>query len=181
MIDLYKNIEVPSGLLAPNGIVLSDTSIYVSDKELKSVFKIDVKSGDLLNKICLIDTEPIGIAISTQYLVLIDSNSNEIKTYDLDKLKVQKVAKISEEFQSFGGCFDMAVYKNNFLFVKNRSDSRVIIFDLYLNFKNVFEFVGSNFQGMSMLRTALKQNELLVLGKNVDNKAFKLGYFNDFQ
>lgn len=172
---------MPSGLLAPSGLVLSETSVYVSDKELKAVLKIDIKSGDLLQKLSLVDSEPIGMAISSQYLVVIDSKNNEIKTYDIDKLKSQKVTKISEEFQSFGGCFDMAVYKNNFLFVKKRSDSRVMIFDLNLNFKNVFEYEGSNFQGMSLLRTGLKQNELLVIGRNVDNRNFKLGYFNDFQ
>ena len=182
--DFYKQPEIQGGLMAPNGICMNENFLFIIDRELKGVFKVDLKSGDVIQKFLFIESEPIGIGLCNQFLVIIDSRNQEVSKVDIDKLTLIKSVKIGEDFQSFGGCYDMAVHQKNYLFVKNRSDTRVMIFDLNLQFKNCFEYEGSSFQGISVVKTAStneKINEVLVIGKNVDNKSFKLGYFNDFQ
>lgn len=50
-------------LIAPCGIALSDSSLFVCDRELHAVFKIDVKSGNFVQKLITTDQEPVSIAI----------------------------------------------------------------------------------------------------------------------
>jgi hypothetical protein len=65
------------------------------------------------------------------------------------------------------------------LFVKSRSDSRVIIYDSDLNIINVFDYDFSNYLGITLLN-AQDQTNTLILGSSNINKSFKIGYFRDF-
>lgn len=50
-------------LIAPCGIAMSDSSLFVCDRELHAVFKIDIKSGNFVQKLITTDQEPVSIAI----------------------------------------------------------------------------------------------------------------------
>lgn len=181
VIELNKQPDLQDGLLSPNGIAINDTHVFVSDKEWRCVVKIDLKSGDVAKKFQLEDSEPIGLAISSECLAMVDSKNQELTLIDITNLNQIKSVKISEDFQSFGGEYDIVFHRNKrSLFVKNRSDSRIIIYDLDLNFKNIFEYESSNFQGLSLLDLCQTCSQVIVIGKNIDNKSFKIGYFNDF-
>lgn len=181
--DFYKQPELgQDGLLSPNGICMNENLLFISDKDYKALYKVDLKTGDVLQKLSLTESEPIGIALCSDCLFIIDSRNQEITSIDIDKLKMKKSVKIAEDFHSYGGYYDMVIQQNNYLFVKSRSDTRVLIYDLNLNFKNCFEYDGANFQGLSWFKISDQEgaNEMLVIGKNVDNKFFKIGYFDDF-
>lgn len=50
-------------LIAPAGIAFSDSSLFVCDRELHAVFKIDLKSGNFVQKLITTDQEPVSIAV----------------------------------------------------------------------------------------------------------------------
>ncbi len=180
-VDLYKQPDLNGGLKTPNGLCMNESVLFVCDRELQAVFKIDIKTGDVMQKFLFTESEPIGLGLCTKFLVVVDSRNQEISTFDLDNLKVIKSVKIGEDFQSLsGGLYDVVIHQKNYLFVKSRSDTRVMIYDSSLQFKNCFEYDGANYQGIGILGKE-KMNETIVIGKNLDNKNFKIGYFNDFQ
>jgi len=180
-IDAYKQPELHGGLVAPNGLCMNESVVFVCDRELRAVFKIDIRTGDVMQKLPLAESEPIGIGLCARFLVVVDSKNQEISTVDIDKLTLIKSMKIGEDFQSLGGGgYDVVVHQKSYLFVKSHSDSRVMIYDADLQFKNCFEYEGANYQGIAVLGKE-KMNETIVIGRNLDNKNFKLGYFNDFQ
>ena len=173
LIDLTKN----DGFISPNGIVMNENHLYVCDKHLHGIYKFDIKTGELLQKLSLNDAEPISMSICDRLLIYIDSLKQEINIIDTEKFNRIKWAKISDEFQcGQNGFYDLVLKQNSLIYLKNRSDSKVVIYDFDLNVKNMFEYDCCNNQGITMLKT---KNEFLIIGRNNDNKCFKLGFFND--
>lgn len=50
-------------LIAPCGIAINESHLFVCDRELHAVFKVDIKSGSFVQKLITTDQEPISIAI----------------------------------------------------------------------------------------------------------------------
>lgn len=50
-------------LIAPCGIAMNESSLFVCDRELHAVFKVDIKSGNFVQKLITTDQEPVSIAI----------------------------------------------------------------------------------------------------------------------
>ena len=182
VIELNKQTDLQGGLLAPNGIAMNDSHVFVSDKQWRCIFKIDLKSGDITDRLPLGDSEPIGLTVSSNCLAMADSKNQELNLISITNFNhIIKSVRISEDFQSFGGEYDLVFHQSTgSLFLKNRSDSRIITYDHELNFKSIFEYESSNFQGLSLLQLCQTNSEVIVIGKNIDNKFFKVGYFNDF-
>ena len=181
IISLHKQPDVPGGLVAPNSVALTAANeLFVLDKELQAILKIDARSGELMKKVTFHESELTAISLGANFLAAVDSRQHEVILFDLIKLERINSMTINDEFQSHNGPYDVVIKQNNFIFVKSRSDSRVMIYDFDLNFKNIFEYENSSFQGLNIMKSAGGSNEMLLIGKNVDNKHFKLGYFADF-
>lgn len=50
-------------LIAPCGIAMNEAHLFVCDRELHAVFKIEIKSGNFVQKLITTDQEPVSIAI----------------------------------------------------------------------------------------------------------------------
>lgn len=185
LIDLNKY----GGFKSPSGIGLLDPALlFVCDRETRCVLKIDTKSGDLVQHIQLNDADPTGICLlERKYLVVADSFKQELSLYDADKLIKLRATKLSDEFQSFNGPYDITVLQcssqqpqqpqqpqqqqqqqdDYLLFVKNRADNKVLIYDMSFNLYNYFEYEHSNLQGISSITNVKSsRNEFLILGVN---------------
>mgnify|MGYP001810704608 CR=1 FL=1 len=180
LIDLNKY----GGFKSPSGIGLLDPSLlFVCDRETRCVLKIDIKSGDLVQHIQLNEADPTGICLlERKYLIVADSFRHELSLYDADKLIKLRATKLSDEFQSFNGPYDITVLQRSsqqqqqqqqqqqddyLLFVKNRADTKVLIYDMSFNLYNYFEYEHSNLQGIaSIANMKSNRNDLLILGVN---------------
>lgn len=163
-------------LIAPNGIALNDNYLFVCDRELHAIFKIEIKTGNFIQKLITTDQEPISISLGDKYFVYTDALKLELSLVDSDKLQIIKTVKFSDEL--FNEPFDLSYKENSYIFVKNRMDTKVIIYDQNLNIKYSFDYDGSASLGINYLK--LKSDYLLLGNLDQESKIFKLGLFSDF-
>lgn len=164
-------------LVTPSGIGINDNYLYVCDRDLHALYKIELKSGNLARRLITTDQEPTSISLGEKYLVYTDALKLELNLVDMDKLTTLKSVKFSEDL--FSEPFDLAYKEGGYVFVKNRADTKIILYDSKLNLKYSFEYDYSNSQGISYFKSS--KNEFLLLGySNSNSKTFKLGLFSDF-
>lgn len=176
-----KVIDKPD-FKSPSSLAVNEEFIFVTDRELNSILKFDIKTGNLLKKLVVKDCHPTGICFyDNNYLAFADSFKHEINLIDSENLnkKSDRTVKISDEYKSLNGAYDLVMKNNNFLFVKSRSDTRVIIYDLDLSFKNCFEHDFSGQQGITLVNGG-DNADGLVIGRIDAQKNYKLSYFKDF-
>lgn len=164
--------------MSPSGIGINDSYLFVCDRDLHAVYKIELKNGNLVQRLITTDQEPTSISLGEKHFVYTDCLKLELNLVDMDKLTILKTVKFSEEL--FNEPFDLTFKENSFVFVKNRADTRVILYDSKLNIKYSFEFENSASLGISFVRL---KNDYLMLGyaSLLDTKnEFKLGLFTDF-
>jgi hypothetical protein len=178
IISSYKNFK----LLSPAGIGLHDSYLIVCDRELHGVFKIDIKTGGLIQRLITSDQEPICLSIGEKYFAYTDALKLEMHLVDLDKFNVVRTTRFSDEL--FIEPFEVTLRENSIIFAKNKADCKVILYDSNFNIKYSFDYDGSNTYGMHF-STKLKK-DLLILGcKKYDdvtrsNRHFKIGVFTEF-
>jgi hypothetical protein len=181
--DTYSNIAYDKiissnknhALIMPCGLCLNDTHLFVCDRELHAVFKIDIKSGNFVQKLITTDQEPVSISIGDKYFVYTDGLRLELNLVDMDKFTILKTVKFSDEL--FYEPFDVTFKENSFVFVKNKADTKLIVYDSSLNIKYSFDYDFSNSQAICFLR--LKEDFLLLGYANMITNSFKLGLFSD--
>jgi hypothetical protein len=163
-------------LIAPAGIALNESSLFVCDRELHAVFKIDVKSGSFVQKLITTDQEPVSIAVGEKYFVYTDGLKLELNLVDMDKFTILKTVKFSEEL--FYEPFDVAYKENAYIFVKNKADTKLIVYDAAtMSVKYSFDYDYSNSQAISYVK--LKDDYLLLGYWNSVTNSFKMGLFSD--
>lgn len=182
--DTYSNMSFDKiistskshSLITPCGVCLNDSHLFVCDRELHAVFKIDIKSGNFVQKLITTDQEPISISIGDKYFVYTDGLKLELNLVDMDKFVILKTVKFSEEL--FYEPFDVAYKENSFVFVKNKADTKLIVYDSGLNIKYSFDYDYSNSQAICYAK--LNKEDFLLLGyANAITGSFKLGLFSD--
>ena len=209
-------------LITPNSIALSlaqsqSNDLFVSDRESHTIFRIDVKSGNLISKLTLknnLQQEPTGMCLTERHLIYVDSYKMEINVCDISSNEFVLVRNFKIFTSMDDGpngaignnvlfnepFFDICYSKSsNLIFLKNRADSKIIIYDYNntnansLTLKYSFEYDCSNFQAMSHLKLpGTKSNNnnknnlttddyfILVGFNNIETKTLKLGLFSNF-
>jgi hypothetical protein len=206
-------------LITPNSIALSlaqsqTNDLFVSDRESHTIFRIDVKSGNLISKLILknnLQQEPTGMCLTERHLIYVDSYKMEINVCDISSNEFVLVRNFKIFTSMDDGpngaignnvlfnepFFDICYSKsNNLIFLKNRADSKLIIYDYNstnanaLTLKYSFDYDCSNFQGMSHLKlpkpnkniSTLTSDDYFILAgyNNNDLKMLKLGLFSNF-
>jgi hypothetical protein len=180
IIDLHNE----NGFLMPCGLIANDYQLFVCDRELHMIFHIDLRTDDVLQKLIMPECEPVNVCLLNEStLLVVDALKHELSLLDIvGRTNVKtKAAKIGDEFQSLNGPYDMCVMReSSIVAVKSRSDSRVLVYDFNFNFLYSFEYENSNFQGICSLQQVgvTQAAELLLVGRFVDNKNFKVGLFS---
>ncbi len=211
-------------LITPNSIALSlaqsqTNDLFVSDRESHTIFRIDVKSGNLISKLILknnLQQEPTGMCLTERHLIYVDSYKLEINVCDISSnefVLVRNFKMFTSIDDGPNGAignnvlfnepfFDICYSKsNNLIFLKNRADSKLIVYDYNnananaLTLKYSFDYDCSNFQSMSHLKLSKSSNSknssaaivpttddyfILTGFNNIETKMFKLGLFSNF-
>jgi WD40 repeat protein len=170
-------------LISPSGVGVCDNNLFVCDRELHAIFKIDIKSGNLLHRLMCPEQEPVSVSVGdSKHFVYNDALKLETHLLDMDKMNVIRTVKYSDEL--FAEPFDVSFRENGFVFVKNQADFKIIVYDGGLNIKYSFDYEGSFKLGMHVVK--LKQNFLLLGCKNAEEKdrkqnlCYKIALFSDF-
>ena len=95
----------------------------------------------------------------------------------MDKFNILKTVKFSEEL--FYEPFDVAYKEGSFVFVKNKADTKLIVYDAHtMSIKYSFDYDSSNSQAISYIKIS-KEDYLLLGYANCVTSSFKLGLFTD--
>jgi DNA-binding beta-propeller fold protein YncE len=157
---------------SPKGIALDETNIFVCDRDLHKVFKFDIKTSNLLQEVEISDGIPYGISVNSNFIAVTDIAKNRIITFDVETFTKLNSLKI-EDRNGKNGPYNIVVSRDNLIFIKNYSDSEIVLLDSNLNVKCVFEKLPDkvNISGIALLETT---NQILFLGAGLVKKDYKL-------
>lgn len=187
--------------ISPNGIMLNnDNFLFVCDRELHGIFKFEAKTGNLVQKfIYTNDQEPSGLALlldTSKHFMFTDSLKLELNLVESSQFSVVKSVKLTDDYNlSFNEPFDIVATQiseeenntkdvSSLVFIKHRTEYKVMVYDTGLNLKYSFDYEYSNGQGINYFRLNGKNDFILIgyfnpLDTDVKTR-YKLGIFSDF-
>ena len=165
-----KIIDIGYEFKNPNGIAMNNDYVFVCDRELRAVFKIDIKSGNLIKRIDIPNGEPYKISLNKNYVVVTDIVQHSLNVYEIETLSALKNL-IIEQPDGRNGPFTVFITDDNIIFIKNYQDSQLIVFNFDLNNKYVFKKIKGQIQGLTVLQV---YNQMLVVGITEKRQSYKL-------
>lgn len=170
-----KLIELKNGdsFKQPSGIALTERNAYVCDKELRAVFKFDLKSDSkgavLLERISL-NSSPVSISVNSQLLVLTDMNSM-FYVYDVETFQ-QLTSKNLNSIDKLHGYMSIVLSEDNLIFVRN-AFSQLYLLNANLEMKASFNEIQGSIQNIALLQS---NRQMLVVGCNNGQQSKLFGY-----
>ena len=165
-----KIIDIGYEFKNPNGIAVNNDYVFVCDRELRVVFKIDIKSGNLIKRIDIPNGEPYKISLNKNYVVVTDIVQHSLNVYEIETLSALKNL-IIEQPDGRNGPFTVFITDDNIIFIKNYQDSQLIVFNFDLNNKYVFKKIKDQIQGLTVLQA---YNQMLIVGVTEKVESYKL-------
>lgn len=152
-------------------MALNDDYLFVCDKDLKAVFKINIKTGQVANRIS-IHGEPYKISVNRYHAVVTDILDHSINVYDVERMTLIKDAVIEQPDRK-NGPFSVAITADNLIFIKNYQDRQMILFNFDLT--NHVAFTSSLIRGGILGFTILEGfDQNLVIGVAEKKGVYKL-------
>lgn len=172
-VNMEKRIELDYGEFEyPIGIALDANNVYVCDKGLKAVFKIDIKTTNTLKKIDIPNGEPYKLSVNKDYLIVTDPVQHELNVYDSTNLKFIKNLSV-KHVKTKNGPFTVVITDDNTIFFKNFPDAQITMVDINLNNHHVFSQVTMPIQGFTVVECS-STHKILVLGCVKEKNKYKL-------
>lgn len=169
-----KAIELKDGEVFKNpcGIAMTSKHLLVCDRELKSVFKFDIKSGALVQRARLPEGEPYSISINANKIAITDCSHSSLVTLDLETFAQLKTINL-KQIDQVNGHFQGVLTDEDLLFVKN-SENQLSLFDGNLQPRAYFNDVHSKIQNIAFIK---QNNQMLIIGCTNSKQQYKLfGY-----
>ena len=143
------------------------------DKELRAVFKIDIKSGMLIKRVDIQNGEPYKISINNNYVVVTDVLRHAINIYEIATMAFLKDL-IIEQPDGKNGPFGVSITADNLIFIKNYTEKQLILFNFDLTDNRVFKKIKGSILGFTVLECF---NQTLVVGIVEKKGVYKLTCF----
>lgn len=118
-------------------MALNDDFLFVCDKDLRAVFKINIKTGQVANRIS-IHGEPYKISVNRNHAVVTDILDHSINVYDIEKMTLIKDAVIEQPDRK-NGPFSVSITNDDLIIIKNYQDRQMILFNSDLTNHVVFK------------------------------------------
>lgn len=160
-VDVIKN---------PVGVALNNECAFVCDKEARSVFKIDIRTNNLIKRVDFDKGEPYKLALNRNYLVVTDPVQHFLNIFEVETLAKLNYLCI-EQPDGKNGPFGVSITDDNIIFAKNYDTSQLTLFNFNLNDVFLFKKLKPNtLHGFTMLQCF---NQILVVGV-IEKKNYKL-------
>ena len=167
-----KEINISEELKSPVGLALNEKYAFVCDQELRCVFKIEIQTNTVANKIHLSDGEPYGCSINKDYLLITDTLKHRLCLFNIESFKNIHNLQVKQD-DNLNGPFDCYLGENNLILYKNYKDSQLVVTDTDFeeNEQYCFEKIKS-LTSFSFFDDS--SNQVLICGFSVSKKSFKL-------
>ena len=142
------------------------------DKELRAVFKIDIKTNMVIKRVDVPNGEPWKVSLNKNYVVVTDTLRHSLNVYEVETMALLKDT-IIEQPDGKNGPFAVAITNDNLIFVKNYPDKQLVLLNFDLTEQVLFKDrrVRSGIQGFTLLECF---NQTLVVGVAEKKGVYKL-------
>lgn len=154
---------------------MSNDHLFVCDKDLRAVFKIDIKTNMLVKRVELQNGEPYKISINKNYVVVTDTLRHSLNIYEIETMALLKDTVIEAQgSDGKHGPFTVSLTDDNLIFIKNYPDKQLMLFNFdltdFVTFKD--KRVRNGIQGFTLLQCSSLQT--LVVGTAEKKGVYKL-------
>ena len=173
--DLSSFIKICGGFVSPRGLVLLEDYLFVSDKDLKKVHKINY-DGDIIQTY-IFDGRVFDISLNSLFLVASDAENHELYLIDVTRMSFIRKIKIDQvnKFETGPHHIEITNDSNgNLIFLNNSTLTEIYLYDRNLNFTTSFSIKFSKILNMTILNDP---NQSLIIGSRANNNKCKLSCF----
>ena len=171
-----KFIDLPStGFKKPVGIALNDEFVFVCDKELSQVFKININTGLVVNKIDFKGGRPFRCSLNKDYLLITDILNHELTIFDMQNLEI-KNRLVVEQKDRENGPYDVLLTEDNLIFYKSYWDSELVLTDVNFSEQICFQNIKTPIFGYTLLECSSQQK--LIIGTITKQNQYKFISYN---
>lgn len=117
MDEIIIELDEKEDFKGPVGIALNEDYLFVCDKTLRSIFKIDLKKRTVLIKVNVFDGEPYKISINRNYVVVTDTYQHHLNIYDIEDMVLIKNLFIDQP-DARNGPYGVSITDDNLIFLK---------------------------------------------------------------
>ncbi|RNA44557.1 hypothetical protein BpHYR1_038578, partial [Brachionus plicatilis] len=153
------NIGLSENFIHPVGVALNNDHIFVCDKSLKTVFKINIRNRNVEAKYNIPEGDPYKISINDNYLVLTDIGLHRISVHSISDLSLINHLTIKQSDEN--GPY--AVYT-----------SQLTVIDIYLNNQTVFQNITKGIEDFTVLECV---QQVLVVGYCIMIACFRVSFY----
>lgn len=145
--DRLLNLPSRGGFISPSSLMLNETFVLVADKELQGIFKLDLNTGNLLQKYMIIG-KPYDFSVNSNFMIITDCSGHELNLVDYRTMRHIKSEKVAQANSYNKGPLNIQLNKDNFIFVKNCFSTEIYLFDINLKFYTKF---GQDNDGIGLI------------------------------
>jgi hypothetical protein len=171
-VDSFKKLPISGGFISPRGLVLLEDYIFVSDKDLAKIYKMNF-AGDIIQKFSL-DGKVYDISLNSMFLVVTDYKAHEMNLIDINRMSLIKRVPIEQVNRFDDGPFHVKLTKENLIFLNNAACSEIYLYDINLSYKASFQIKFSKIFNMTVLDSP---NQSLIIASKANNNKYKLSCF----
>lgn len=176
-VDLHTpcqiNIGSSENFIHPIGIALNNDFIFVCDKSLKTIFKINIQNQSVEAQFSVPEGSPYKISINDNYLVLTDIGQHRLSVHSISNLSI--INHLTIEQSNENGPYSVYVTNDNIIFFKNYKNSQLVAVDIYLNNQTVFHKIPKGIEDFTVLECV---QQILVVGVFDKNQSKLICYIN---
>lgn len=165
--------EANESFKSPSGLAMTSTHLLVCDRELKSIFKFDIKTGKLTHRAKLTEGEPNSLSINGSKMIVTDCTLSNLYVFDLETFSQLKSLSL-KTIDQISGQFATVLTEEDLIFIKN-SEHQLSLLDQNLQQRAYFNEIQARILNIAMVRQT--QNTMLVIGCVNNKQQYKLfGY-----
>ena len=163
---------------SPIGIAIGENFLFVCDKSLRSVYKFDTKTRQVLSSFRMESGEPYKLSINRNFLIVSDPASHFLHLYNVSDMGFVRNLHINQP-EKRNGPFTNYITNDNIIFFKNYETSHLSFVDANLENVHVFSKITDLIDGFTILENGSQQT--LVIGCRDKKKpsVFKLVCFSN--
>jgi len=168
LVDLSKL----SSFSSLGSIALHEKFLFVSDKDTRKAFKLDIRNGTLLKQIDL-SGELGAMSVNSNCLCLNDVTNSTLYLVDMEKFELMKSCSL-KTIDLANGALSIYLTEQNSVFVKN-ADSQLTLLDANFQIVAHFNEIPLKIQNLALVKDG--NNQMLIVGCLNAQRQFKfLGY-----
>lgn len=169
-----KSIELPNeAFKSIVGLEMNQNYLFALDRELHSLFKFNLKTGQLETRANFQSADLTSISLNNSFLTLTNSQNSLLHLIDIENLNQIKSASL-KQIDQVNGYLTSFTTEENLIFVKN-SERQISLLDPNLELMACFNEIQLKITSFCTINH--QNNQMLIIGAINEKNQFKLlGY-----